>query len=97
MICPLYAVGQEDILLRILLILGIFPEDHSLELPVELAAKVVLLLPRKHDIDHRYLRHKGEKELSENASEFSNVYSFRCRMPFMIEETVSFSIASESA
>lgn len=42
---PLYAVGQDNILLNILFIFGIFPEDHFLQLPVQLVRQMILLLP----------------------------------------------------
>ena len=44
-------VGEQDVFLRVVSVLGILSEDHLFELAVQAVPKVVLFFPGKQDLD----------------------------------------------
>ena len=51
MVRALDAVGEQDILLRIMFVFRVFAEDYFLEFTVETVSQMILLLAGKQDLD----------------------------------------------
>ena len=61
-VCSLDAVGEQDVFLRVVAVLGILSEDYLLKFTVQAVSKAVLFFPGKQDPDQGALRHECKAE-----------------------------------